>query len=334
MIESKVYELTAPFTLVQKRDEMDDSRLGEYEVLAKTKYTAVSTGTEMGAWLGLPPLRPSNAYPRLVGYCNIATVIKVGAGVEDIVPGDSILTHQSHRTAFICNKEDVLRRFRSVSESLLKKLSATYLYHLGYSALLKANFRPGHQVAIIGAGAIGIATASLVKLFGLQPFIFTNQKLPREFTRVFGKDKVDLVAIQSLCDMDGVDIVINTSNDWSDYQLGLSLVRRGGEIILVGFPGRGQGLAAFNPLDSQYLYDKQLTIKQCGYTSNINVPPIDGRFTIKRNLQYLSELILEGLLDPNLILNAESRWADLELVYREIEGKQTSIISVLINWGN
>src|SRR5438045_3486196 len=101
-MKSILYELQSPGLLMKKEVELDDRNLGPSHVLAETRYSVVSTGTEIAAWLGKPPLRPSKAYPRPVGYCNLARVLGVGSAISDVSPGDHILTHQSHRTAFIC----------------------------------------------------------------------------------------------------------------------------------------------------------------------------------------------------------------------------------------
>src|SRR5579872_6885489 len=175
MIKNIVYELVSPYTLVKSELELNIDRFKSDDILAETKYSAISTGTEIAAWEGKPPLRPSKIYPRLMGYCNLAKVIKVGSSISDISVGNYILTHQSHRTAFICKHSDILLCVDEQDETLLKKLTTTYLYHLGYAALLAGNYKPGHYVAIVGLGTLGITTATLVKLFGIQPFIFSNQ---------------------------------------------------------------------------------------------------------------------------------------------------------------
>ncbi|MBI4523171.1 MAG: zinc-binding dehydrogenase [Deltaproteobacteria bacterium] len=337
-MKSIVYELESPYTLVQKQLDLDDYRLASCDIVAETEYTAVSTGTEIAAWAGKPPLRPSKPYPRLVGYCNLAKIIKVGSSISDLFVGDYILTRQSHRSAFICNRSEVLLRVTVPSEVMRKKLTATYLYHLGYSALIAGIYKPGHQVAIIGMGTVGLATASLVKAFGSQPLLFTNQEIGKTpmtkmgFSSIFGKNISASEFRNQLWDTDGVDISINTSNKWSDYRLALQLVRKGGEVICIGFPGRGEAPPDFNPLDSQYFYDKQLIIRQSGYMPDVDVRAIDARFTVKRNIQYISGLILSGLVDTLDILSTEISWLNLDTVYKSLASREPGMYSALINW--
>ncbi|MEQ1760502.1 MAG: zinc-binding dehydrogenase, partial [Vicinamibacterales bacterium] len=171
-MKASYYELQGPRTLRLEEEELGEC-LQSGELLARTEFSAISTGTEIAAWQGKPPLRPSRAYPRLVGYSNVAEVIAIGDETDGLRVGDHILTHQSHRTAFRCGTGDVLLSIRGVSESSRKALATAYLYHLGYAALLRAAYTPGHAVAIVGFGLLGLATAQLVHAFGGSPIVFT-----------------------------------------------------------------------------------------------------------------------------------------------------------------
>ena len=334
-MKSIVYELDAPRSLKQRTLDLDESTLAPTAILAQTEFSVVSTGTEIAAWLGAPPLRPSKVYPRLVGYCNLATVVRTGSAVTDLGAGDCILTHQSHRSAFVCGAEDVLLKAAGLGELERKKLTATYLYQLGYSALLAADYRPGHEVAITGMGALGIALAALLKACGNEPHVFSDQS-PAQLSRIGlpaahpKTQATDLV--RTLGDLAGVDIAITTSNKWADYLLCLQLARKGGNVVCMGFPGRGESPPPFNPLDSQYLYDKQLTIRHCGYVTELDLSPIDQRFTLKRNMRYLSGLILRGAVDPLDILSIEAPWSELDRVYGQLASRQPGVYSALIDW--
>lgn len=337
-VDATVYELASPLNLITKEVSLDPKSLNAHDVYAVTEFSAVSPGTEIAAWLGLPPLRPSTTYPRLIGYCNLARVAAVGSKVRNFSTGDLILTHQSHRSAFLCHEDEVLLRIDANDEAMKKKLTATYLYHLGYSALMQGDFRPGHQVAIVGMGTLGLTTASLLAVFGCKPFLVSNQSAkelpPRLVASSFccGKDADSGQRIRSATGMDGVDLVINTSNKWSDHLFGMQLARKGATIVNMGFPGRGEPEPDFNPLDSQYYYDKQITFKHCGYTPDTALAPIDIRFTKKRNLQYLADLILRGLLDPSDVLSMESHWSELKSVYETLASRKPGYYSAVIKW--
>lgn len=338
MITANVYELASPYQLVLNEKVLADDQLAEDELVGQTIYSAISPGTEIAAWQGLPPLRPSTVYPRLVGYCNLARVIKIGNAISEIKIGDFILTHQSHRSAFICKEKEVLLHFSQGEDALFRKITTSYLYHLGYSSLLKGGYQPGYHVAVVGMGTLGITTAELIKTYGIQPLIFTNQSNSEfltercGFSNVFKKQCISMDVMKNLCSMDGVDIVINTSNKWEDHLLSMQLVRKGGEIVCLGFPGRGETLPEFNPLDSQYFYDKQLSIKHCGHVTDADLSPIDKRFTLKRNMNYLASLIMQKKLNPEHILSMTVPWDNLDLIYKAISTHKEPIYSAIIDW--
>jgi threonine dehydrogenase-like Zn-dependent dehydrogenase len=337
-MRSVIYQLEAPFQLVRREEPLTED-LADTGILAETKLTAVSPGTELAAWEGKPPLRPSTVYPRLLGYCNLALVKNTGAAVERVRPGDFILTHQAHRSAFICAEKDVLLCMSDASEELLGKLTATYIYHLGYSALLAGDFRPGHCVSVVGLGTIGLTVASLLNVFGAQPLLFTNQELNRStlknqgFSLVFHKQEaVPPIVEKHTRGLNGSDITINTSDKWPDHLLAMRLTRKCGTIVCIGFPGRGEAAADFNPLDSQYFYDKQLTIKHCGHVAQQDHAPHDVRFTLKRNMSFLADLIRTNRINPLEILSLESPWDKLDEVYRTLASRPAGIHSALIRW--
>jgi threonine dehydrogenase-like Zn-dependent dehydrogenase len=332
-----VYSLVAPKSLVLNERELDTSLAGSRSVLAQTVFSAISTGTELAAWAGKPPLRPSKVYPRLMGYCNVAQVQATGDGVEGLEPGDYILTHQSHCSSFCCDGNDILLSFKNLSRANQKRLATTYLYHLGYLALLEGGYRPGFEVAIVGLGALGFATASLVSAYGGVPKIYSGRSNADHIMRhvpyvqCFSKSDVWDVR-QSVAGLDGADLVINTSDSWSDYELSLKTVRRGGTVALLGFPGRGMSAPDFNPLDSKYLYDKAISVRQISHVSELDIQPIDLRFTLKRNLAHLYSLLESERLDSLPLLSMEYHWDQLDKAYRMLETRAEGCLSAILDW--
>jgi hypothetical protein len=92
MIEVKVSKLLAPNKLIFETENIDESLLASDEILCKTLVSAISPGTEIAAYNGLPPLRPMKPYPRLVGYCNVSEIIDVGSNVTEYKIRQRILT--------------------------------------------------------------------------------------------------------------------------------------------------------------------------------------------------------------------------------------------------
>ena len=87
-----------------------------------------------------------------------------------------------------------------------------------------------------------------------------------------------------------------------------------------------------NPLDSQYFYDKQLSIKHCGHVSDLDLSAIDIRFTLKRNMRYLARLIMDEVVNPADILSAEAAWSELAGVYSSLAARDTTAYSAVLDW--
>ena len=92
-MQEVVYHPKLPKQLVETKTKSELIAKKE-DIFAETVYSVISTGTELAAWGGAEPLRPTqNVYPRLLGYYNIACVKDVGSNVNGIKIGDHVLTH-------------------------------------------------------------------------------------------------------------------------------------------------------------------------------------------------------------------------------------------------
>ena len=334
-ISAGVYTLAGPNELYLSQEDLDPVTLGGDEIIAETVYTAISPGTEVSAYLGVEPLRSDvKMYPRVVGYCNIARIVRMGSLVEGWTIGDYFLSFQSHRTHFKCNVGDFMLK---VNERQAKDAVASYLYHLGYHSLITADLRAGHNLAVIGYGTLGYTCSVMSSISGAATMVFTNQIEYRRLIeskgmKCFTKSNVDLDAIMSFTNGVGVDVVVNTSNTWDDWFLSLALVNTGGVIVNLGFPGRGQGLPESNPLDPKYLYMKNVTVK---YLSSMNVKGVPHeiqRFNRERNLRYIMNLIERGVINCKEILTEEISFKSLKEQYEKYAKRDSGLFSTLVNW--
>ena len=334
-LDNLVYTLSGPKELFLKEEAISSEKeLSALEVLAETHYSAISPGTEYAAYSGMSPLRPGKVYPRLMGYCNVAKVIGLGDKVEELQVGDYILTFQSHRKYFKFPANDF---YLKVPEGSLKDVVPAYLYHLGYHALITANSRQGHNVGIIGGGTLGYTSAIMSEICGAKTFVLSN--IPDIKTEVdwnnittFDKSDASLEEIDNETKGVGIDIVINTSNKWSDWLLALKMANRGGTIVNMGFPGRGQETPSFNPLEPQYIYDKQLTIKALININETGREPYEERFNVKRNLEYIIDLILSGKVKSAQILSEEIPYTELSDQYEKYTSRSQYLLSTLLRW--
>src|SRR3989338_942569 len=241
--------------------ELYEKDIGSNEIIAKTILSAISPGTELAAYMGQPPLRPSiQQYPRLLGYCNVARVVAVGRAVKDCRIGDRVLTCQSHRSMFKIYAKEVILKIPEAIDSA--EIAALYLYHLGYKSLECGEVASGTTVAVIGLGPIGLGIVRLANIRGAAVTAVSGDEKRLRRASEMGAQTMHLK--HAGVPVGQCDVVITTSNSWDDWLLALRLAGKGGTVVVVGFPGRGMPLPQFNPLDPQFFYDKQLTIKAAG----------------------------------------------------------------------
>lgn len=323
------YELVGPRALEMRADAEGDAPLPPGYIAAVTDVTVISPGTELAAWTGRPPLRPSVPYPRLVGYCHMSTVTSVSSDVSSINVGDQVLTNQPHRSHIRVPADAVLAVVPQTEGDRIG-FAATYLYHIGYSGLLAAGFTPGHVVAVIGAGAIGCALAQLLAAFGTRAVVVSR----RAASSVIGLPRASVLvapdAAESTLHEATADIVVNTSDRWKDHRLAQVMAARGGSVVLLGFPGRGEPPPSFNPLDSQYMYDKQLTVLSSG--KSVSPCSQAARFSTRRNMEYLVGLIQQGLLSPASLLGTQHPGTALASAYDELSTPARPRCTASLRW--
>jgi threonine dehydrogenase-like Zn-dependent dehydrogenase len=331
---SKVYTLSSAKNLFLKEESVEIEKSNNDYIIAETIYSCISPGTEVAAYDGMKPLRAGNPYPRVVGYCNVARVIGIGKNVGDVSIGNHILTFQSHRDKFIITSSEFYLVLPPEIE--LKYACTAYLFHLGYHSLITAELKQGHTLAIIGAGVLGVSTSLMGNIAGANTYLFSNQvggsNNKNTHIKYFNKSDRDIDAALNATSITGFDVVVNTSNSWEDWLIALKLIRKGGVIVNLGFPGRGQGIPMYNPLEPQYVYSKNITIKALCFINETDTPVYDVRFNMKRNLHYILSLFQSGKLNPMDLLTDEITFQELEAQYQKYLNRKIQMLSTIIKW--
>lgn len=324
---AKVVWLDGPGELALREEAL--AAPGAGEVLCETVVSAISPGTELAAWRGLPPLRPSVAYPRLQGYCNVARVIECGEGVDSVAPGDRVLSFASHRSHHLLAESDILYRLPDDADE--GQVVAAYLFHLGYNAVLRADVRAGSKVLVIGLGALGLTSVAMAHLAGAEVHGLSGQPAPAELARGYGARSVFARGDAAL-DALAADVVITTTNGWGDMEIAMRAAGQNGTIACLGFPGRGEPAPETNPFDSQYFYMKQLSIEAVGWSPETNDSRGFNRFNERDNIAYLARLIEDGRLDPAPILSGRYRGEDIAQAYADLYARKDDAVTYLLDW--
>jgi len=333
MIEAKVAYLEEAYDLHFRNVSLDDN-ISSDEILCETLVSVISPGTEVAAYTGMPPLKPGNTYPRLVGYCNVARVLKIGNKTSGLSVGDRVLTTQSHRSHFIIKKDEVLCLVPQGVES--QHAACGYLYHLGYDAVLKAGVNLGQKVVVIGLGVLGLTSVAMASKAGGTVYGISNHAKPKRIALNNGAQIVyergELSKLKNILGEQLADVVITTSGTWSDWDMALDIAGQNSFIAVLGFPGRGEKDPVNNPLDSQHFYTKQLHIKAVGRSPENNDSRNYLPFNQKSSLSFILDEINLKMLNPDELITANYSWNKLEEAYLSLISKEDSPITYLLEW--
>ena len=330
---ARVVYLEGPRQLAWRTEALPE-HVPDDAVLCQTIVTAISPGTELAAYLGLPPLREGIAYPRVQGYCNVAAVLACGSGVRSLKAGDRVLTSSSHRSHFVIPEREVLLRLWE--DVVPEEAACSYLFHLGYNAVLRADVRPGSRVLVVGLGVLGLSTVAMAHLAGADVLALSEHGAQRALAVRLGARRAlrraDSVEIDSALGDVRADVVVVTTNAWSDWEIALRAAGQRATIAVLGFPGRGQLPSDFNPLDSRWFYAKQLRIEAVGHSPELRDTRGFARFNERDNLRWLNELISEKRLPAALLISGTFPAEQIEQAYLALIERNGSPVTYILRW--
>jgi threonine dehydrogenase-like Zn-dependent dehydrogenase len=308
---------------------LDPGTMKPDEVYVETEISALSTGTDLGNYLGHSTDIPGAPdYPRAVGYSNVGVVRAVGDAVSNLRPGLRVFSLKPHQSAYIARCSELLVPVPDSVSS--EQASLAYLAQLGMAAMRHARYESGETVAVVGLGVIGLGTVAIARAMGASVTAVANSPIRGDSAKQVGAQNVHVVGTGDL--PSGIDLVVLTANPWSAFRLSVGMVRTGGRISILGFPGRGEPLPDFNPLDPNWFYGKQLTLIGAGFSPRVECQPSEVRFNLRRNLEYLFSLmaIRAVCLDP--IITHRLPAERMKEAYELAKQHSKSLIAAVFDW--
>lgn len=317
---------------------LEVDHLGCDQAVIETEVTALSTGTDLGNYLGdsahVPGAPP---YPRPVGYSNVGIVRHAGADFQGARPGERVFSMKPHQSAYIAEPRDLLVKVpRAVSA---EQASLSYLTQLGLAGLRQARYETGENIAIVGLGVIGLCAAALGRAIGARVAAIANAPVRTAAALRVGAHAVLLSSDPQIEEQlkaefhgSGADIVMLAANSWDAWRLSMQLVRYGGRISVLGFPGRAYPAPNFNPLDPCWLYAKQLTILGAGSAPQTDCPPAEIRFNIRRNLEYILDLMATGQMALEPLISHRLPANRMAEAYELAKQHSKDLVAAIFDW--
>jgi threonine dehydrogenase-like Zn-dependent dehydrogenase len=212
--------------------EPDPAPLGPREVAGRTRATLVSAGTELaGHYLG-------SRFPAVPGYAAVFAVEAVGSEVTDLALGDLAFCMGPHRSWQRAARERAVPVPATLSPA---QAAFARMMSVTMSTLVTTAARPGELVLVTGLGLVGHLGAQIFQQCGYRVIACDPDAGRREFARRAGIARVLAEVPREDPAVAGqVALVLECSGHEQAALDGCRVVRKRGEVVLVGAPWRRQ----------------------------------------------------------------------------------------------
>ena len=304
-------------------------------LLVRARMTAISTGTELRVYRGIPVDREQKylypgfplKFPVENGYSMVGEVVEAGSGVSDFRIGDRVFVPQPHKQMAVSPAEAATRLPEDLPDHLGVFLSIMEVAHI---ALRRGDVLPGENVAIVGSGLIGLSALAFCRVFGCRTAVVDLDRNRLKVARSMGADWTGSPAEEDFTDRimgffrgEGADLVVEAASTWKAVETGLDVARSGGRVVVVA---RHTDQPHFSPVNYPYLR-KNLSLK-----TSYGYPPAGQRWDRRRSLDLTLDYLARGRLQVAPMVTQQFEWEELPDVYAKMDSGEAEMIGVCINW--
>ncbi|MEN6605098.1 MAG: zinc-binding alcohol dehydrogenase, partial [Bryobacteraceae bacterium] len=270
-------------------------------------------------------------------YSNVGIVMRAGSDVRAPAAGARVFSMKPHMSAYIARANEVLV---PIPEGVpADQASLAYLTQLGLAGMRQARYEAGENVMVVGLGVIGLSTVGLARAMGARVVAIGNSHVRCDVALKVGahaaamaKDPDAPELLKREFGVNGADLVVLTANPWDAYRFSVENVRPSGRISILGFPGRGQAAPDFNPLDPRWIYAKQLTLLGSGGSPRVECDPGDLRFNLRRNLEYILDLMARGELSLADVISHRLPARRMREAYEMAKEHSKTLVAAVFEW--
>ena len=202
--------------------------------------------------------------PIPLGYCNVGTVIEIGAGVTGFQVGDRVASNGPH-AEFVCVPRNLCAK---IPDNVGDDAAAfTVIGSIALQGIRNLAPQLGETVVVVGLGLIGLVAAQLLKANGCKVIGSDFDTAKVALARDFGVQAINpatdgdpVAAVESATGGVGADAVLITASAKSDEIIhqACQMCRKRGRIVLVGVVGMNMRRDDF--------YKKELSFQvSCSY---------------------------------------------------------------------
>lgn len=304
-------------------------------LLVRARLTAISTGTELRVYRGIPVdeageflhERVPFELPAPNGYSMVGTVEAVGAGVDGFEVGERVFVPGPHAELVAVAADLAVKLPGAIDDESAVFLNILEVSHI---ALRQGNPAPGADLAVLGQGVIGLSAIAYGQAFGMRT-VGIDPSAPRRdvgtamgATRVLDPTSPEFAEqMAEFCGEAGADVVLEAASGWDAIRTGLEIARADATIVVVA---RHTDVPRFNPVGHPYLGKRLKLVTSYGY-------PADGqRWDCRSSRALTLELLETGRISVSPLITHRFDWQELPAVYERLDAGDETLVGLVIRW--
>ncbi len=340
----KALQLEAPQRW--KRIEVDaPARPGPGEALVRVHRVGIC-GTDISGYLGKMPFF---SYPRIPGHELGVEVVEVGAGVDNVRPGDrcSVEPYINCQKCYSCTRGHtnccehhqtlgvhcdgglrpqflVPARKLHVSRTLsFEQLALVETLAIGCHAINRGKPQSGEHVLVLGAGPIGLSVIEFAKLTGARTIVMDMNEQRLAFVRNAMKvpdtmlvkgDGSELTAFTELTGGKLGQVVVDATGSNRSMGHALNYVGFAGRLVFVGITT--QEISFPHPL----MHRREMTL-------------LASRNALTADFARIIQLIEDGRIDTRPWITHRPAFDELIEVFPSYTRPETGVIKAIVDVG-
>lgn len=319
--------------------DMPMPELGEGDVLIRTAYTAISTGTEKANITGnvtMPGMRDKkveNVFPRYLGYSESGIVEAVGAKVTRFKKGDRVMSFWgAHRQYQVLPEAQVVHVPDNVD---LLDAAFVFIGTFPLAALRKTRVEVGESAMVVGLGILGQMSVMLLRAAGAVPIIAVNRgEERRKLALSYGADyafdpsQPDFEEnVRRVTGGRGVSTVIEVTGNGEALTQALRCTAKMGRVALLG--------CTREPTEVNFYYDVHLPGIELYGAHTFARPDVEsypGHWTHQDDCTALLKLMSTGRIDFHSLIKEIHAPQEAGEVYSCLVSDRNFPIGVAFDW--
>jgi 2-desacetyl-2-hydroxyethyl bacteriochlorophyllide A dehydrogenase len=308
---------------------VDLPELGPGALLVRTRYSGISTGTELLAYRGLldrdlpldetiGALGGTFRYPFPYGYSCVGDVER---STGPVPPGTLVFAFHPHQDRFVVGEDDAV----VLPPGTDPRLATLFPYvETGLQLSLDAGEIAQETVVLLGLGVVGVITALLLQRGGATVVAADPSGGRRNLAASLGIAAVEPEDLPSRLPSGGVPLLVELSGSPAALAGGLDLLAHEGTALVGSWYGRQQ---VELPLGGAF-HRRRLTIR----SSQVSTIPaaLSGRWDVGRRRRVA--LALLGELPLGALATTEWAFDEAAAAYRALDSRQPDVLHVALRY--